>query len=148
MSGLVFESMDYAELPVQIGQRHFVLREASVKAVDEYQDALDATTLYNDKGVRIGVKGIGMADTKLLSMCLYEKKDGSIEGVSVDELLGWKNRIRQELFKQLKRISNIDQPDTEESINELLVFLQKRLEVLKKGNLSKNDESSSEIASS
>lgn len=143
MNGLVFDSLDPQSIPVKIGNRAFSLREASAQAACDFQNAVTGATLYNDKGIRCGVKNLADADLILLSACIIEIRDGGFNAVPVDEIKSWPDRIKNILFNKVCRMSNINQPDTIEELLDQKAYIERRLKELS-SEPTKNEESSSE----
>ncbi len=145
---LVFESLDPISIPVSVGSRKFLLREATVAAACEFENAANACTVYNDKGFRCGVKGLADVDSILVAKCLLEVKDGGYSSVSLDEVRGWPDRIQRVLYQKVREISGMNYVETEEELLKQKTEIEKRLVLLKNGAAAKNGESTSETASS
>lgn len=144
MSHLRFESLDPQVIDVEAGNRVFQLREATAQTACDYQNAVTSCTVYNDKGVRCGVRGLADADLLLVSQCLVELKDGGYHAVSIDEIKSWPDRVKDALFRRICQMSNINQPDTKEELLEQKAYIEKRLAEIESEEAVKNGSSSSE----
>ena len=146
MSDLIFDSIEPKSINVKIGNRVFSLREATAQAACDFQNAVQACTIYNDKGIRCGVKNLADVDIVLVKACLIEIKDGGYHAVDEGEIRSWPDRIKDKLFQVACEMSNINQPETEEELLKQKAAIERRLAELK--GLVKNDESSSKTPAS
>lgn len=145
---LTFESLDPQVITVEAGNRVFQLREATAQAACDYQNAVTSCTVYNERGIRCGVKGLADADLLLVSRCLVEIKDGGYHAVELEEIKSWPDRVKNALFNKICQMSNINQPDTKEELLEQKAYIEKRLKEIENEGVVKNDSSSSETPAS
>lgn len=138
---LVFDTLDVQQIPVKAGNRTFLLKEASAGAVCQYQDAISASAVYNDKGVKTGHKGLADVESLLVSLCLVEVKDGGYANVSIDDVKTWPEAVKQKLYTTVCRMSNINQPDTMEELLEHKEHIEKLIAKLKADQLVPNEDS-------
>lgn len=146
MSDLIFDSIEPKSINVKIGNRVFILREATAQAACDFQNAVQSCTIYNDKGIRCGVKNLADVDIVLVKACLIEIKDGGYHAVEEGEIRSWPDRIKDKLFRTACEISNINQPESKEELLEQKAYIERRLKELE-GSV-KNEESSSETPAS
>lgn len=108
MNELNFD-LDVVEVPVQIGDQHFLLREASGEAGKKYTNAQTRGMRVED-GKVIGFGDMAEADHVLLSSCLFRVEDGkpTEKRVGVDTIAKWKNKIVKALVEKCKEISDLD----------------------------------------
>lgn len=111
MNELHFESLDLIRVPVTIGDKHYVLQEASGEATAKYRNALLESTKLGPDGKAVSVKGLADVEMLLISLCL---EDGQGKQVPVSVLKTWPNRILKTLFDKAKEISEL----TEEKVKE------------------------------
>lgn len=140
MEELVFESPARAEVPVKIGDRSYILREADEGAATEWR-------LYNMRHTHLAngkVVGVSNADAEVLlvSLCLFEKEaDGKERRVIVPQIKQWPPRIVRVLFQKAKEISQLSE-EKPEDIKKQIEALQKKLEKeTKKDEDAKNSPS-------
>ena len=146
MSDLIFDSIEPKSINVKIGNRVFILREATAQAACDFQNAVQSCTIYNDKGIRCGVKNLADVDIVLVKACLIETKDGGYHAVEEGGIRSWPDRIKDKLFRTACEISNINQPESREELLEQKAYIERRLKELE-GSV-KNEESSSETPAS
>ena len=64
---LKFDDIEIIELEVQIGQDHYILREASGTAISAYRDTIMEGAKFNDAGkITSGLKSLARADLILV----------------------------------------------------------------------------------
>lgn len=146
MNDLIFDSIEPKAINVKIGNRVFTLREATAQAACDFQNAVQACTVYNEKGIRCGVKNLADVDIVLVKACLIEIKDGGYHAVDEGEIRSWPDRIKDKLFQVACEMSNINQPETKEELLKQKAAIERRLKELE--GPVKNAESSSETPAS
>lgn len=97
---------DIVEVPVTIGDKRYILREANGEAAIQYKNALAKATVFKD-GKVTSIAGINDAEPLLVSLCLFNE-DGS--SVHVKIVRNFKNSTLEALFDKAKEISNLDTP--------------------------------------
>ncbi len=105
------------EIPVEVGQFKYTLKEATGEAVGKYRDAiLDCTKLGPD-GKPVSVKGLSGVEPLLVSMCLMDEENKSVRPSVIQ---AWPNKIQKALFEKIKEISELDEfeEDTDAVKNE------------------------------
>ena len=144
---LVFDSLDLIEVPISIKNdpTAYILREASGAAAAQYRNAVLSCSNETDKGKNYA----GLADTEILlvSLCVFTKGDnGDLVPVGLQKIKTWPNRITGAIFKQAKKISNLDLGETtKESLIEAKAEIEDRLQRMEQ---SKNSPSSTTDGSS
>ena len=102
---MTFDSLDLAEVPIKVGDKDFILREASGKAAVAWRNArTDAIRLKDGKPV--GAKNLASVDPLLVSLCLFDSEGN---GVPLATILGWPDRVQKQLYDRVKLISNISE---------------------------------------
>lgn len=129
------------EIPVELGERKYVLREASEGAACQFRNAITKAAKMAD-GKVVGIENIGDVEPLLVSLCLFEVlPDGGTKniGVPIQVVRGWPARVVKQLFAKAKEISELDEAaETEEAIEQQIARLQERLNAMR---LPKNAQS-------
>jgi hypothetical protein len=120
---MVFEDLAPVEVPVRIGKKRYVLREASADAVIKYRNALTNGAVINPKTGTVIQGDMAAAEPIAVAACLYEVWDENKDPrpVLLSEVLKWRNSIVAPLFNRLRSISpNLmaDAADEEKAKNE------------------------------
>ncbi len=127
--------LEMVEIPVKIGKEDYILREASESAVCKYRNALLKATKLGPDGKLASIDGMADVEPLLVSLCLYEKYDHKGEKkerlVNIQKILAWKSSIVKDLFANCKKISEIDDDETAESLNKQMEELKEKMEKLK-----------------
>lgn len=122
-----YDSIEPRKKRVRIGNKKYILMEASAEAGAKYK-SMAARSARMEDGKVVGVDNIGEIEPHLVSMCLAETtEDGKIkmrtigsEQKPVTVLLARVNRIPNnivtEMFEWIKTVSKLGDDDTEESI--------------------------------
>lgn len=132
------------EIPVKIGDKDYTLREADARAAMEYRNAALKSFRMGQKGnpEQIVGDGIGGMEPLLVSLCLYEKRDdGSMGRVSEALIRSWPSRVVKSLFEEAKRISDLGEDDSIESLEEQIKDLTERLTELKEKEQTRKNSS-------
>lgn len=117
-----FSNLAVIEIPVKIGSETYVLREATGKAAQAFQNALLQRTTFGPSGKPQKTERLGDLTTLLLSYCLFTQDN---KPVAESVIASWPNRVVSELFDKAKQISKLE--GEEETIEKL----EKRIEELR-----------------
>lgn len=135
------EEFDYditpQEIPVTVGGKKYVLREATGDAACRYRNALLKSTKLGPEGKPSHIDGMADVEPLLVSLCLYEKTDPE-RLVALHLVRSWPSRIQKALFAKVKEISELDERDTAETLEKQLAETQRKLAELKNGDAAKN----------
>lgn len=112
---IVIEDIARIEVPVRVGGKDYVLREASEDAFRQYQNSIMRAGRFKN-GEQVGFEDIADSDSLLLSLCLfegYEHPKGSTKlnyrPVLLKTVRDWPRRITKPLIDRCKLISGIDE---------------------------------------
>ncbi len=128
--------------PFSIGEKQFILREATEAAHVAYKNE-------GMKGVKVtgktidsmsaAIEGTNMADTILVQKCLFEiVKSNNPEipvrynQVDLGYVLNLPRRITQRLYAKVRHLSGMDAEETPEAIKKQIEALQQRLLLIEK----------------
>ena len=107
-------SLDVIEIPIKVGDKDYVLREASGDAAAKWRNAMFA-------GAKLGANGKpesvhNMADTEplLVSLCLFDAENN--KPVSLQTVRSWPSRIITPLFNKAVEISDLGEDDESEVV--------------------------------
>lgn len=133
--------------PVQIGDRWWIVHEADPDSADRFRAAnlRTASLTFNEDDTKTmrGLEGLAKSESVLIRANVYEVegKDGKLrmDGDDPDKkhlvddatYKRWPTRLRRWLFDTIKEISDLDENDTEESLERQIARLQKRLAKLR-----------------
>ena len=150
VESLNFDSLELIEVPVTIGDVKYVLREADEGAAKVYHNARLYGAKLDDGKVSGLPEDLAGVPSLVLSRCLFRLNE---EGkpfpnpVPLREFVGyrernvthkgWPARIVKPLFKRLKEISELDDDETLESLQEQQDEINKKIAKLKE-NAVKN----------
>lgn len=118
MESLDLGSLAPREFSVTVGDKEYVLREASEGAAVRYRDAIFQSTKFS-KGKLSGMVGLAEAEPLLVSLCLFE---GGDKPVPLNVIKCWPARIVKAMFEKAKDISDLGEKE-----NPLEVALDKML---------------------
>ena len=121
---LDFNDLTPIEVPVSVQGRQYTLREASGDAACQYRNAVSGSYQYGPDGNISGVKGLSDAGPLLVSLCLVDENG---RAVKQEIVRGWPARVMMALFRRAKEISELDEPETVESLERQVAVLQRRL---------------------
>lgn len=131
MEPLVFTDLTPIEVPVTLGTKQYLLKEASESAAAKYKNAaLKGTRVTEtaDGTKQATVDGVSDTEALLVSMCLVEvKSDSTFAPVSVDFIKGLPHRISNALFLKAEEISGLKRKETKEEIRKQIKTLQDKL---------------------
>jgi len=149
---LVFDSLKPITVEVSIDGNSYILREASTESAKTYRNAKLSAARFGDKGKLQQVEGAADSQSLIVSLCLhkvvngkmYTKRDGNPQPTPIAEVLAWPDRITDELFKTLLKISpTLRDEKSEKDLIEEISDLQKQLQELQEKNkINRNDPSS------
>lgn len=132
---IVIEDPDPKSVPVTIGGRKYLLKEATADAAVRYRNAAARAARMTD-GKVTGVDGIAEAEPLLVANCLFELRGDGGTGplVSVTTIKGWAVRVQKQLFDRIKEMSDglVDTP-TAEVLEREIAERQRQLADLRKG---------------
>ena len=130
--------LEIIEVPVMLGGKSFVLKEATGAAACKYRNAMLGHTVLGESGKPVSIKGMADIEPLLVSLCLFEiitneDSDQIVEKqLTVKDVGKWPAKVVTSLFEKAKEISNLsDEEDTEESLVKEQEELDKRVKELK-----------------
>jgi hypothetical protein len=127
-----FESLVTIEVPVKYKGRNYIMREATGEVVARYRDRMMQSARMNADGKIQGFDRLQETEMYLLSWCLFEVNgEGGQVPVTYQHIKDWQNRVVSTLLKDLKLISEIEEPDTEESLLKERAAIDEKLAKLK-----------------
>lgn len=109
---LDFSDSEFRSIDVKIGEKEYVLQEASGDAVCIYQNAMTKGVTLNSDGKPEKISGLADADPLLVSHCLFDSRGNSVPVMFVRSL---PNRIQEALVKELKEMSGLTDKDSSEN---------------------------------
>lgn len=137
---------------VTVGDERMVMAEASESAVIAYRNAARRNMTISDSGNhKMEITDIRSPESILLSRCLYyAAPDGnipmlggvpnSLSLVSVEKIRAWQQRITDPLVERLKKMSDLDQDETEEQLINTRAKIDMKLEKLQKSKETLKNE--------
>ncbi len=99
------------EIPVNIENKKYILREASGAAACSYRNAMIECTQLGPDGKPTKLKGIANVEPLLVSLCLFDDKN---KRVPVATIQSWPSRIQKTLFDKAKEISELGEEEEED----------------------------------
>lgn len=152
---LNFDDLEPIELPTLIEGGKYILREASGKAANTYQNFQTNGMTLSDSGKPKTVSGLADSEPLLVSMCLFNAdlddhgefqkddngrfKKGKLVPLSV--ITFWPVRVQSGLHDKLTEISGLKVAgDTKEGLEKEQADLAQRLQTLEE-KAAKNDSS-------
>jgi hypothetical protein len=143
---LSFDDLTLREVPVQLGGRAYVLREATVEAACRYRNAVLRAGKLGPDGKVAYYDGLADVEPLLVSLCLVDP--ATRETVPLATVRGWPSRRVQVLFRWIKEHSELDQPETAEALERQIHAAQAKLaRVQQNGEPAKNARSATATAS-
>ncbi len=127
MDEMTFDSLDRIVVPVKIGNRNFKLYDASEDAAVKFQNIASRAVKFT-AGEMSGIEGVANVEPLLVSMCLWEVKDGQELPIAEGEIRKWPSRVVKPLFDRVKKISGMDDErfKTVQDVDKEIAKLQKR----------------------
>lgn len=107
---------DFFEEVVQIGGERYLLREASGKAANAFQNEAAKKSILKDGDV-VGVRNPADTAPMLISLCMVEcdseglpktTDKGKEIPVTVAKIESWPNKVQKALFHKLLTVSDLD----------------------------------------
>lgn len=143
MIELNFDDLLPIEMPVRHKGKQYILREADGEAAVLWRNANMAGSKM-DVATKVVTLGGNTADVQplLVSLCLYEadgsgklrlNKEGDPDKrflVSLKVVKSWPERVVKSLFEHAKEISDLNEVQTKESIDEKILKLQGQREAM------------------
>ncbi len=126
-------------VPVTIGGKKYVLKEASGDAAVKYRNCLLKATKLGPEGKPSSIDGMADAEPLLVSLCLFQiatsvnKLGDAVTAelpVPIHVVRGWKNQVQKGLFARIKEISDLDENETKEILEKRLAETQRKLDAL------------------
>jgi hypothetical protein len=151
---MVFD-LEPIEIPIKIGGKLYVLREASEGAAVGYRNlAMKAARM--SAGKIVGIDGAADVEPYLVSQCLFETDgEGRIKtlggslhrmvNVPITTIREWPSRIVTPLFDKIKEISDLDretEPETKEELLKQLEEIQDKLQKLEEADPTRGSSES------
>jgi len=93
------------QIKVEIGDKSYVLKEASEDAAAKYQNALFRSTTLGPDMKPVKVDGLADIEPLLVSLCLY---DGEENLVPLDVIRSWPARIVKKLYQWVRENSDLE----------------------------------------
>lgn len=124
---LDFSSLKVIEIPFDLppgaspdypAGASFLLREASEEAARVYSNALSESARLGPDGKPIQFKGLADIESLLVSMCVYEVKDGKThkDPVGLNKVRKFPHKVVEKLYATAKKISEMDAADGVEAL--------------------------------
>jgi hypothetical protein len=136
MEAIVYDSLVPITVPVKLGEKDFVLVEASEEASMKYRDKMTTGMTFVDGKPNSMPTGAIEAEAALVAGCLFEcytdKGETKHRPVSLPYVLKLPRRIVRDLFDRAKEISGID-VDSVEVIEKQIARLTEQLARIKEG---------------
>jgi hypothetical protein len=123
MDGLVFDSVDLRQVPVQVGRQEYILREANGAGARAYRNAMLRGARLGPDGKPVSIESMADGELVLVQHCLVDKQGRQLH---MQVLAGWPSRVLKALFQKAQEISDLVERDDSEG------GLVKRKEVLAK----------------
>jgi len=138
---LIFSDTEFVEIPVQIGDTKYVLREGSGEVVKKYQSFTIAKARYGSKGTISRLEDMGDSEIYLISLCLFLQGEGGkadlSKPVDMKTIEGFKSTVVATLFDKASEISGLKQLQTPKQIKEEIEKLEELLIEAEEGGAAK-----------
>ncbi len=118
-----FPDITLQEVPVTVGDKKYVLREASEHVAVQYRDMVLRAVKFTD-GKMSSADGLSAVEPKLVSMCLFDEEG---KNVPIPTLLKWKPSIVKALHDRAKEISGLDEKETKEVLEKRKASIEQQL---------------------
>lgn len=151
---LNFDDLAPIEIPVSVARKKYVLREASGGASVIWRDAVGRAVKIGPEGKPAGIDGMASTEPLLISQCLYvPDESGKIRLqpngdpdqrylVPIQTIRSWQARVQNKLFEKIKEISDLDNKETEKTLEEKMAKLKEQMATLHtNGDRAKNEQS-------
>lgn len=131
---LYFDDITSVEVPVSIGGKKYVLREADGDAACKYRNALLRSTKLGPDGRPSSIDGMADAEPLLVSLCLFEVYDDKGQEkrrlVLPSTIRSWPARVLKALFKKVRDISDLEERETMEDLEKRIAEDNRKLALL------------------
>lgn len=109
---LDFSDIDFISVPVTLrGGKKYTLRTASEEQCRRFDNERSSRMIFDQNGKVAGVRDSGDMRSLLVQMCLRGEND---RPVNMDEVRNMHPKVVANLFETAKKISGIDERDTEQ----------------------------------
>lgn len=129
-----FDDPTLREVPVKIGDKRFVLREASGDAACKWRNSiLKATKLVDGKPA--SMDGLADGEPYLVSLCLFELNADGLElrPVPLHVVRSWPARVQKALFERVKSMSDLDDAEDAGALEKTIADAQEKLSRIRSG---------------
>lgn len=126
-----FNTLDFDEMelevsvPVRYRKKEYILKSVSEEYAIKYENARERCFTRNAEGDVVKIDGLSETEPLLVSYCLFDAETN--KRIKVEELATWDAKVIAQLFREAKRISDLDL-STKEGIEKQIAELQKALE--------------------
>jgi len=132
---MVFDSPEPIEIPVTIGAKNYLLKEAPEALYARYLNELSKASKVSEdaNGNRSVIHETTFnTEAQLVSFCLFEKTEsGGLKSVDVNAVRSWPHRIVKPLFERAEEINGSGKRRTAEQLEREIKKLQTELTKLK-----------------
>jgi hypothetical protein len=140
---MVFD-LEPIEIPIKIGGKSYILREASEGAAVGYRNLVMKAARMSE-GKIVGIDGAADVEPYLVSQCVFETdREGRVRqigdrlvNVHINTVRSWPSRVVTPLFDKIKEISDLDRetkPETKEQLLKQLEEIQNKLQKLEEAD--------------
>lgn len=124
----------------------YAIREASGDAAYKYRNRVSKCFKLGADGKPLAMEELADTEPFLVSLCLFTKLDN--KPVPATVIRSWPNKICKTLFAKIREVSELDDDQDLDTLEEQLTELQEKITKAKSKELRlKNDRSSTEIGS-
>lgn len=140
---LNYDDLTLVEIPVTIGGKKYVLREADEETAEMFQNAQIKGARVQDGEMISLPTDVAGVQSLLVSRCLYQcDDDGKLfrQSVSRDIVKKWPSRVVKPLFEKAKEISELNEGVDLESLEKQRRQIDKQIAKIK-AQSAKNERS-------
>jgi hypothetical protein len=138
-----------ASVAYEIEGKEYVLRPAKGGGVIAYRKAVMKASQAGPDGTRQVSGEVFDTEPYLVSLCLYQVTDKGEVPVPQSTITAWPNHLMKEMYADARRVTELDDKDTPESLEEKILKLQEEREkLLANGDAAKKGQSSTTAGSS
>jgi hypothetical protein len=127
---LNFASIALVEVPVTLGDKKYVLREASEAAALRFRGSQLQDAKLVDGKVSANISRVAESQALLVSLCLFDENG---KPVPLATVLDMRARIVKRLFDKAKEISDLDEREGKEELEKRLADTQAKIKALGSG---------------
>lgn len=138
---MVFDDLEPIEVPITIGKRKLILREADEAASVAWRNCQIRSARMVD-GKFVGMGDLANSEPLLISKCLRDASTN--KNIPIEEINRWKSRVVKSLFDRLSKISELDTMDTVEQLEKRITEDTEKLKRLKAKDKSKESSAKKE----